>query len=483
MAIEVQSAPPSPPGQATTYNKKVLWLICIVAAMGGFLFGYDWVVVGGAKPFYEPYFNLTTPEQKGWGTSSALIGCIFGALLCYVYSDRYGRKWLLVLAGFLFTVSAVGTALANDFTWYNVYRIIGGFGIGIALNLSPMYIAEMSPPEMRGKMVSVNQLMIMIGILAAQVANWQISLLDTDMPSDATADVIRESWNGQMGWRWMFGLEALPAFLFFVLMLMMPESVRWLVKNGDEHKAQKILATMGGSDYARAEIRSIRSTLSPDEISKVNFRALLDPRILKILMLGFFLAILQQWCGMNVVFYYAADIFLAAGYDMKQMMLQIVVIGSVMVISVIFTILLVDKYGRKTLMLLGTAALAVIYITEGYFFHTGVDGVPIVILTLASVAVYSFTLAPVVWVILSEIYPNRIRGAAMSLSAVALWIGNFSLTFTFPAIKESLGWSLNFWLYALICIVGFVIISIALPETKGKSLEQIERDLGSRVAS
>lgn len=483
MAIEVQSAPPSPPGQATTYNKKVLWLICIVAAMGGFLFGYDWVVVGGAKPFYEPYFNLTTPEQKGWGTSSALIGCIFGALLCYVYSDRYGRKWLLVLAGFLFTVSAVGTALANDFTWYNVYRIIGGFGIGIALNLSPMYIAEMSPPEMRGKMVSVNQLMIMIGILAAQVANWQISLLDTDMPSDATADVIRESWNGQMGWRWMFGLEALPAFLFFVLMLMMPESVRWLVKNGDEHKAQKILATMGGSDYARAEIRSIRSTLSPDEISKVNFRALLDPRILKILMLGFFLAILQQWCGMNVVFYYAADIFLAAGYDMKQMMLQIVVIGSVMVISVIFTILLVDKYGRKTLMLLGTAALAVIYITEGYFFHTGVDGVPIVILTLASVAVYSFTLAPVVWVILSEIYPNRIRGAAMSLSAVALWIGNFSLTFTFPAIKESLGWSLNFWLYALICIVGFVIISVALPETKGKSLEQIERDLGSRVAS
>lgn len=483
MAIEVQSAPPSPPGQATTYNKKILWLICIVAAMGGFLFGYDWVVVGGAKPFYEPYFNLTTPEQKGWGTSSALIGCIFGALLCYVYSDRYGRKWLLVLAGFLFTVSAVGTALANDFTWYNVYRIIGGFGIGIALNLSPMYIAEMSPPEMRGKMVSVNQLMIMIGILAAQVANWQISLLDTDMPSDATADVIRESWNGQMGWRWMFGLEALPAFLFFVLMLMMPESVRWLVKNGDEHKAQKILATMGGSDYARAEIRSIRSTLSPDEISKVNFRALLDPRILKILMLGFFLAILQQWCGMNVVFYYAADIFLAAGYDMKQMMLQIVVIGSVMVISVIFTILLVDKYGRKTLMLLGTAALAVIYITEGYFFHTGVDGVPIVILTLASVAVYSFTLAPVVWVILSEIYPNRIRGAAMSLSAVALWIGNFSLTFTFPAIKESLGWSLNFWLYALICIVGFVIISIALPETKGKSLEQIERDLGSRVAS
>jgi sugar porter (SP) family MFS transporter len=460
------------------YNQKILWLICLVAAMGGFLFGYDWVVVGGAKPFYEPYFNLTTPNEKGWGTSSALIGCIVGALLCYAFSDRYGRKRLLILSGFLFTLSAIGTAMASDFMWYNVYRIIGGFGIGIALNLSPMYIAEMSPPEMRGKFVSVNQLMIMIGILAAQVANWQISLLDTAMPANATEEVIRQSWNGQMGWRWMFGLETIPAFIFFVLMIFMPESVRWLVKNGQDAKAEKILHRIGGPSYAAAEVASIRSTLGGDEISAVNFRTLLEPGLFKILMLGFFLAILQQWCGMNVVFYYAADIFLAAGYDMKQMMLQIVVIGSVMVVSVIFTILYVDKSGRKTLMLLGTGCLAIIYIIEGYFFQTGVQGIPIVILTLASVAVYSFTLAPVVWVILSEIFPNRIRGAAMSLAAVALWIGNFSLTFTFPSIKENLGWSLNFWLYALICILGFLIIYFRLPETKGKSLEQIEKELG-----
>lgn len=477
MAFDAPSAPGTITGHSAAYNKKILWLISIVAAMGGFLFGYDWVVVGGAKPFYEPYFNLTTPGEKGWGTSSALIGCIFGALLCYAYSDRYGRKRLLILAGFLFTVSAVGTALANDFTWYNIYRIIGGFGIGIALNLSPMYIAEMSPPEIRGKMVSVNQLMIMVGILAAQVANWQISLLDTDMPADATEEMIRQSWNGQMGWRWMFGLEAFPAFLFFVLMLMMPESVRWLVKNGEDEKARNVLTRLGGRSYAEAEIASIKSTLSPDEVSRVRFSTLLEGRLLKVLMLGFFLAILQQWCGMNVVFYYAADIFLAAGYDMKQMMLQIVVIGSVMVVSVIFTILVVDKYGRKTLMLLGTGCLAIIYIVEGYFFYQGVQGLPIVLLTLGSVAIYSFTLAPVVWVILSEIYPNRIRGAAMSLSAVALWIGNFSLTFTFPAIKEALGWSLNFWLYAFICIIGFIILTLRLPETKGKSLEQIEKEL------
>lgn len=462
----------------THYNKTILWLICLVAAMGGFLFGYDWVVVGGAKPFYEPYFYLTTPNEKGWGTSSALIGCIVGALLCYAYSDRYGRKRLLILAGFLFTVSAVGTAFANDFTWYNIYRIIGGFGIGIALNLSPMYIAEMSPPEMRGRFVSVNQLMIMIGILAAQIANWQISLIDTEMAANASEEMIRQSWNGQVGWRWMFGLEAFPALLFFILMLMMPESVRWLVKNGQDAQAFDTLKKIGGEAYARREIASIKGTISQDEISTVHFRALLEPGLFKILMLGFFLAVLQQWCGMNVVFYYAADIFLAAGYDMKQMMLQIVVIGSVMVISVIFTIFLVDRYGRKSLMLLGTGSLALIYVVEGYLFQAGVQGVPIVLLTLGSVAVYSFTLAPVVWVILSEIFPNRIRGAAMSLSAVVLWIGNFSLTFTFPAIKENLGWTLNFWLYAVICVAGFAVIYFKLPETKGKSLEQIEKEFG-----
>jgi sugar porter (SP) family MFS transporter len=298
------------------------------------------------------------------------------------------------------------------------------------------------------------------------------------MPANATEDVIRQSWNGQIGWRWMFGLETIPAFIFFILMIFMPESARWLVKNGQDAKAEKILHRIGGARYAAAEVASIKSTLSHDEISTVHFRTLLEPGLFKILMLGFFLAILQQWCGMNVVFYYAADIFLAAGYDMKQMMLQIVVIGSVMVVSVIFTIFFVDKSGRKTLMLLGTGSLAVIYTVEGYFFQTGVQGMPIVILTLASVAVYSFTLAPVVWVILSEIFPNRIRGAAMSLAAVALWIGNFSLTFTFPSIKENLGWSLNFWLYAFICIGGFLIVYFRLPETKGKSLEQIEKELG-----
>lgn len=458
-------------------NIKYLWVMTFVAAMGGFLFGYDWVVVGGAKNFYEPFFGITTPAMKGWATSSALLGCIAGALLCFVLSDKFGRKRLLIISGFLFAVAAIGTAMAHSFTVYTVFRILGGVGIGITLNLSPMYISEMSPSHLRGKFVSVNQLMIMIGILAAQTANWKISLMDTQMPVNATAEIIRQSWNGQMGWRWMFGLQVIPATLFFVLMIIMPESVRWLVKNGQDAKAHRILKRIGGSDYAEREVLAVKNTISENEVHRVNFMDLLESRLFKILMLGVFFAILQQWCGMNVIFYYASDIFRAAGYDILQMMGQIVIIGSVMVISVIITILVVEKMGRKPLMLLGTGGLAVIYIVEGYFFHIDKLGIFIVLLTLSSVAVYSLTLAPIVWVILSEIFPNRIRGAAMSITAVALWIGNFSLTFTFPSIKEHIGWTLNFWLYAVICIIGFIVILLRLPETKGKSLEQIEKEL------
>lgn len=459
------------------YNYRYIWTISVVAAIGGFLFGYDWVVVGGAKPFYEPYFSITTPAEQGWGTSSALVGCIFGALLCFIRSDAWGRKPLLILAGFLFTLSAVGTGLASDFFWYNVYRIIGGVAIGIALNLSPMYISEMSPPHLRGKLVALNQLLIMIGVLSAQFMNWQIALLDDKIPAEITDEIVRQSWAGQYGWRWMFGVEAVPAFFFFIVMIFVPESVRWLVKDGQMTKAEKVLKKIGGQDYARAEIESIKNTITSDEISQVHFRDLVEPKLFKILLLGIFIAVLQQWCGMNVVFYYAADIFQAAGYSIQQMMLNIVVIGTVMVVSVIITMLIIEKVGRKKLMLAGTASLAVVYGILGYLFLIGATGMPIVIFTLTNVAIYSITLAPVVWVILAEIFPNRIRGAAMSAAAMALWVGNFSLTFSFPAIKEHLGWANNFWLYGAICAVGFVVLYFTLPETKDKTLEEIETEL------
>ena len=459
------------------FNYKYIWLISMAAAMGGFLFGYDWVVVGGAKPFYEPYFGLTTSAQQGWGTSSALIGCILGAILCFWKADAWGRKRLLILAGFLFIVSSVGTGLANTFFIYNAWRILGGVAIAMALNLAPMYISEMAPSHLRGRLVSLNQLLIMIGVLAAQLTNWQISLLDPQISIDASGEMMLQSWNIQYGWRWMFGVTAVPAFLFFVMMIFLPESVRWLVKNGQLNKAKDILIKMGGTAYAQIELNAIQDTISQEEVAHVNYRDLFEPKLFKILLLGIFLAVLQQWCGMNVVFYYAADIFQAAGYNMQEMMLNIVVIGSVMVVSVIITMLVVEKTGRKKLMLLGTASMAIVYGLTGYFFLKGITGLPIVLLTLSNVAIYSLTLAPVVWVILSEIFPNRIRGAAMSVAAIALWIGNFSLTFSFPAIKENLGWANNFWLYGVICAIGFVILYFKLPETKGKTLEQIEAEL------
>jgi len=456
------------------YNKQFILLVSLTAAMGGFLFGYDWVVIGGAKPFYEPFFGLESATQKGWGTSSALIGCMVGALACVFMADKYGRKRLLIIAGFLFTLSAIGTALATTFFWFNFYRIVGGVAMGIALNLSPMYIAEIAPPEKRGMYVSINQLLIMIGVLMAQLVNWQISILDTSLAVDATNATIAKSWSGIYGWRWMFGAETLPAFIFFLLMFFVPESVRWLVKNGQVEKAKQILVKIGGREYAKLQINDVQSTVSREDVGQINFKELLNPHILKFIGIGVFLSFLQQWSGLNVVIYYASDIFQAAGYNLKEMMLNIVVIGGVMVLSVIVTMMTVDKLGRKTLLLFGTSSMAVVYALIGYCFYLNYTGLVIVLLVLANVMFYSITLAPLLWVVLSEIFPNRIRGAAMSIAALAHWVGNFSLTFTFPAIKENLGWANNFWLYGLICAVGFMVIWFTLPETKRKTLEEIE---------
>ncbi len=467
---------PSPQFPVFEYNQRYIWLISLTAALGGFLFGYDWVVIGGAKPFYEPYFNITSTADQGWGTSSALVGCMVGAILCIILSDKLGRKRLLIFSGFLFSLSALGTALTETFWWFNTYRIVGGIAMGIALNLSPLYIAEISPPDKRGMFVTINQLLVMVGVLLAQLCNWQISLLDTSLPENASFEVIAASWSGQMGWRWMFGAEIVPALLFFLLMFLVPESARWLVKNNQEQNARKVLEKIGGKNYSEVSIAEIQTTLQEGDFGKVHFQDLLRKPLPKLIGIGIFLAFLQQWSGINVVIYYAADIFQAAGYNLKQMMLNIVVIGGVMVLSVFITLFTVDRFGRKKLLLIGTGAMAILYGLIGYFFSVDQGGWVIVLLVLTNVMFYSFTLAPLLWVVLSEIFPTRIRGAAISIGALAHWVGNFTLTYFFPAIKENLGWANNFWLYGVICAFGFVVVYLILPETKGKSLEQLEKD-------
>lgn len=456
------------------FNFAYIWTISLVAALGGLLFGWDWVVIGGAKPFFQRYFQLTSENQIGWANSCALIGCLAGALVAGAVSDRFGRKRLLILAALLFAITSLGNGLANSFEIFIAWRMLGGVAIGLASNLSPMYIAEVAPAQIRGKLVAINQLTIVIGILLAQYLNW---FLVRHLPEGASDEFIRNSWFGQQGWRWMFGLTAAPSLLFFFGMLLVPESPRWLAKNGKPERARAILAKLGGENYASAALADIESTLAREEGQQVRFTELLEPKMRKVLVLGVVLAVFQQWCGINVIFNYAEEIFRAAGYDISSVLKNIAWTGSVNLAFTFVALGVVDRGGRRPLLLLGSAGLAAIYVAMGFCYSSGVKGLPMLLLVLAAIGCYAMSLAPVVWVVISEIFPNRIRGAAMAVAVSALWIACFVLTYTFPILNAKLGSAGTFWLYAGICVAGFIYIKLKLPETKGKTLEQIEREL------
>lgn len=548
MAIPSEAAPIHP-----QYNMRYVWAISIVAALGGLMFGYDWSVISGTKPFYERFFSLHSAWEQGWAMSSALLGCLIGAVLSGMLSDRFGRKRLLILAALVFIVSALGTAMVDTFWAFNLWRIAGGVAIGLASNLSPMYIAEVAPAAVRGRLVAMNQLMIVIGILLTQVANfgidqvtrnvdrqtlaeaeapasgwnavrvaeelaWQIKEKDrrlfieqfTELAArrsvkldyEGAAAIVKEIYKEQAkapintddklalevvgrgmtplnvasGWRWMFGVTALPACLFFVLMFFVPESPRWLVKNGQSAKARDVLARIGGREFADRETANIEETLVGD-IEKVNFRDLLEPRLLWIVAVGAIFAMLQQWCGMNVIFYYAVDLFNAAGYTVSAALFNIVIIGAVNLTFTVVALACVDRFGRRILMLIGFGGLALLHLLIGGGFILGFTGILMVVLMLAAIGIYGLSLAPVTWVVLSEIFPNRIRGAAMSISVFSLWSGCFLLTITYPLLEEAIGTGLTFWVYGAVCAVGLVFSAKYLPETKGKTLEEIEKEL------
>ena len=470
----ITTTPTATSGLKANYNFGYVWLISVVAAMGGLLFGWDWVVIGGAKPFFQRYFEITSETQIGWANSCALIGCLIGALVAGGLSDKFGRKKLLIAAALIFAVTSLGNALATNFNIFIAWRIFGGVAIGLASSLSPMYIAEIAPAQIRGRLVAINQLTVVIGILLAQYINW---FLVRGLPAGATDEFIRDSWFGQQGWRWMFGLTAAPALLFFIGMFLVPESPRWLAKNGKPQFARKILGKIGGQDYADAAVAEIQSTLSSEEIQRVRFADLLEPKMFKVITLGVVLAVFQQWCGINVIFNYAEEIFHNAGYDISMVLKNIAWTGSVNLVFTLFALGIVDRGGRRPLMLFGSAALAIIYVAMGLGYHAGVKGLPMLLLVLAAIGCYAVSLAPVTWVVISEIFPNRIRGAAMAVAVSALWIACFLLTFSFPLLNAQLGSAGTFWLYGAICVAGFIFIFFKLPETKGKTLEQIEKDL------
>jgi sugar porter (SP) family MFS transporter len=461
----------SSPFVAGDFNRLYIWAISSVGALGGLLFGYDWVVIGGAKPFYEKFFHLNQPSLQGWAMSCALIGCLIGALTSGKLGDRYGRRRLLMLAALMFTASSLGTAWANQFGVFVVWRIVGGFAIGLASSVSPMYIAEVAPAHLRGKLVSLNQLAIVIGILLAQLVNRGIA---RPVPPYATFDQILNSWDGQLGWRWMFGVTAIPSLLFLAATFLVPESPRWLVQRGLRENGRTILARIGGEAYAN-HVLSDMDKASSGGAEKTDLQTLLEPKMMKILVLGIVLAVLQQWCGINVIFNYAEEVFSAAGYQVSDILFNILVTGTVNLIFTFVALFCVDRFGRRVLMLIGAGGLAVIYTVLGLLYHFKSHGLPMLFLVIAAIGCYAMSLAPVTWVVISEIFPNKIRGTAMSLSITALWVASFILTYTFPLLNRALGAAGTFWIYAGVCMGGFLYLRVFLPETKGKSLEEIEQ--------
>lgn len=459
----------------TRFNFKYLLFLTLVTAMGGFLFGYDWVVIGGAKPFYELFFEISnSPTWQGWAMSSALVGCVLGAVLSVTLADTWGRKNSLILSAVLFILSAFGTGFADGLTAFIVYRLVGGLGIGLASTLAPMYIAEIAPAKYRGRFVSINQLTIVVGILAAQIANWAIA---EAIPTDFGDSEIYASWNGQYGWRWMFWGQIIPAGLFFLLMFIIPKSPRFLVKTGNDGAAIKIFEKIGGNAYAKREVENMKLTLKNDTYRNISISVLKDKKLLNTLIIGIVLAIFQQWCGINIIFNYAEEIFTAAGYSIGDMLFNIVITGSVNLIFTFVAMRTVDSWGRRKLMLFGSIGLAVVYGFLGAAFYFELSGWPVLALVITAIALYAMSLAPITWVVLSEIFPNRLRGVAMSIATFSLWAASFLLVFTFPIMNSALGPFGTFWAYSLICIGGFIFIKRKLPETKGKSLEEIEMEL------
>ena len=457
-------------------NKSFIYFICLVSAMGGLLFGYDWVVIGGAKPFYELFFGISdSPLMQGVAMTTALVGCLIGAMVAGAMADRYGRKPLLIISAVLFTVSAVATGIFDDFTLFNIARFIGGIGIGIASALSPMYIAEISPANIRGKLVSLNQMTIVLGILGAQIANW---LIAEEVPVDYTTDEILVSWNGQMGWRWMFWAEAAPAALFLLLAFFIPESPRWQTMKGMEQKAIKTLRNIGGKQYAESEIELIKASAIADAYEeKGGLKVLFTRKYAAVLTLGIIVAVFQQWCGTNVIFNYAQEIFSDAGYSVGDVLFNIVITGVANVIFTIVALFTIDRWGRRSLMLFGSISLALIYLILGTCYHFHITGFFMVILVVAAISAYAMTLGPVTWVLLAEIFPNRVRGVAMATCTFALWTGCCTLTFSFPPMNAALGSSGSFWIYSVICFCGFAYLLRRCPETKGVSLEELEKKL------
>jgi len=440
--------------------------VCFVAALGGLLFGYDTGVVNGSLKFVQLKFDLS-PAMKGFAASSALLACIFGAAFAGTLSDRLGRKKVLLISALLFLVSAIGTALPQTLTQFIIFRIIGGLGVGAASMTSPMYIAEISPARIRGRMVSVNQFAIISGMLVVYFVNYYIAGLGD------------EAWNVESGWRWMFGSEVIPALLLLLLLLFVPESPRWLTKQNQHDKALAILTKVDGEEYAKAEMRMIEENLSQESGS---LSQLFMPGMRVVLVIGVTLAVLQQVTGINVFLYFGSEIFEKLGGEtIDAALLQQVIVGAANLTFTILAIWTVDKLGRKPLMIVGATGMGIALFAmgvAGYYESTGPWMLSLVLIYIAS---FALSVGPVTWVILSEIFPTKIRGRAMGIATICLWMANTVVSQTFPMMDESpyliehFHHGFPFFIYGIMCVVLVLFVARVVPETKGKTLEEIEK--------
>ncbi|HUC80341.1 MAG TPA: sugar porter family MFS transporter [Flavisolibacter sp.] len=439
--------------RTASYNSAYIIGISFVSALGGYLFGFDFAVISGALPFLKEEFALSAVGE-GFLTGSLALGCIVGCLFAGGLAEKRGRKPALMIAALIFAVSSLGMAFANSLNLFILMRFFAGIGVGMASMLSPMYIAEVSPASVRGRNVAINQLTIVIGILITNLVNYFLS----DSGPDA--------------WRWMFGLGFVPSVLFFLGVIWLPESPRWLLKVNRTADAEKVLRKIGNDGYARQVQSDIETSLQGAR--PTSWKALLERSVLPAVGIGIGLAVFQQLCGINIVFNYTSTIFASVGADLNRQLLETVAIGLVNLLFTIVAMWQVDKLGRRPLMLIGSLGLSVLYLFLAFALRAQAGAGWVSLFVLLAIAMYATSLAPVTWVLISEIFPNKIRGLASSVAIVSLWIAYFILVFTFPILAESLGTYGPFYLYAGICLVGFFFVRAKVKETKGRTLEELE---------
>jgi len=432
-----------------------LILITVVAALGGLLFGFDEAVISGVTPFLQPYFKLTD-IALGWTVSSLLIGCIIGVIACGKPGDLFGRRKILLVASLLFVVSAIGSALSTDFMMFITFRLMGGIAVGAVSMLSPMYISEIAPAGKRGALVSLNQLAIVTGDLVAYFSNYLLNSM------------------GENNWRWMLAVMAAPALLFFVFLLFVPESPRWLMQKNRRDESFKILKRINGTAAATLELDAIEHSLAISE--RPRYREVFSKKMRYMLWIGVLLAIFQQVTGINAIMYYAPLIFKDLGNSMNSALIQTAIIGGVLFVFTLVAVRWIDRWGRKPLMIWGSIGMAVslTMVTIAYFLNM-LQGYFILFFILTFMASFAASIGPVTWVMISEIFPNKIRSEAMSVAIVALWVANFVVTLVFPVILNRMGGGFAFLIFDAMSVLLLLFVIFMLPETKGKSLEELEK--------